>query len=118
MKTINLVTLVDFMEDFLFAKIDIEEKLIELGKINNRRPFQEFLIHITTNQCMYMHNKNVIPFTVIQGKNDNYLFYTYENKDNNKTNFFMVLKVMNLRNLKIYNHYLMHTHIVLSIFLL
>ena len=29
MKTINLVTLVDFMEDFLFAKIDIEEKLIE-----------------------------------------------------------------------------------------
>lgn len=85
MKTINLVTLVDFMEDFLFAKIDIEEKLIELGKINNRRPFQEFLIHITTNQCMYMHNKSVIPFTVIQGKNHNYLFYTYENKDNNKT---------------------------------
>jgi hypothetical protein len=80
------MTISEYMEDFYMAKIDIETKLIEQGKIKERRPLQEFITEITTNQCVYMHGKHVIPFTMLPGKSDNYLIYTYDDK-NDKHSF-------------------------------
>lgn len=75
MIALNINTLSDFPEDLIMAKMDIEAKLLEDGKITDKQTFQDFVANLALQDSVFMSGKNVIPFRFINGKKETYLIY-------------------------------------------
>ena len=75
MIALNINTLSDFPEDLIMAKMDIEAKLLEDGKIKDKQTFQDFIANLALHDSVFMSGKNVIPFRFINGKKETYLIY-------------------------------------------
>lgn len=75
MIALNINTLSDFPEDLIIAKMDIEAKLLEDGKITDKQTFQDFVANLALQDSVFMSGKNVIPFRFINGKKETYLIY-------------------------------------------
>jgi hypothetical protein len=86
MIALNVNTLGDFPEDLIMAKMDIEAKLLEDGIIKEKQPFQDFIMTLALQDCVYMKGRDVIPFRFIEGKKDKYLIYV--NDDTNHGDLF------------------------------
>ena len=65
MIALNINTLSDFPEDLIVAKMDIEAKLLEDGKIKDKQTFQDFVANLALQDSVFMSGKNVIPFRFI-----------------------------------------------------
>jgi len=77
MKYILLNIIDDFPEDLLFAKVDVEKKLIEDNIIEKRFRIDEFIIYLNVQNNIYLKEQKGIAFRYIQGKNDDYIFYNF-----------------------------------------
>lgn len=77
MKYILINSIGEYPEDFLFAKVDIEKKLIEDGEIEKRMKLEEFILFLNIQDKVYMNNQKSIAFSVLEGLNDNYVFYSF-----------------------------------------
>lgn len=77
MKYILLNIIDDFPEDLLFAKVDVEKKLIEDNIIEKRFRIDEFIIYLNVQNNIYLKGQKGIAFRYIQGKNDDYIFYNF-----------------------------------------
>lgn len=87
MKYISISTIGEFPEDFLFAKVDVERKLLEDKEIEQRMKLEEFIVYLNIQKTIYMKGQKSIAFRYIEGKDDNYVFYSFLDKVDNK-NFF------------------------------
>lgn len=77
MKYISLSSIGEFPEDLLFAKVDIEKKLLEDGKIEQRMKLEEFILYLDIQKTIYMKNQKSISFRYIEGKDEKYVFYSF-----------------------------------------
>lgn len=110
MKLVSINTMGDFPEDFLFAKVDVERKLIEDEKIEKRMKLEEFIFYLNLQDNIYLRGNKNISFSIQHGLNDDYIFYTLLDSDiDEKTmkNFSDKLKSVNynLSRLKKINNY-------------
>ena len=58
MIALNINTLSDFPEDLIVAKMDIEAKLLEDGKIKDKQTFQDFVANLALQDSVFMSGKN------------------------------------------------------------
>lgn len=87
MKYILINSIGEYPEDFLFAKVDIERKLIEDGEIEKRMKLEEFIIFLNIQDKVYMNNQRSIAFSILEGLNDNYVFYSFLDTTDDKELF-------------------------------
>ena len=87
MKYISISTIGEFPEDFLFAKVDVEKKLLEDKKIEQRMKLDEFIIYLNIQHTIYLKGQKSIAFRYIEGKDDNYVFYNFLDNVNDDTFF-------------------------------
>jgi len=81
MKYISINTIGEFPEDFLFAKVDIERKLLEDNEISSRMRIDEFIVYLNIQKTIYMKGQKSIAFRYIQGLDDSYVFYNFLDKE-------------------------------------
>lgn len=67
----------DYPEDFLFAKVDVEKKLIEDGEIEKRMKLEDFILYLNIQNKIYMNNQKGIAFSILSGLNEDYVFYNF-----------------------------------------
>lgn len=82
MKYIPISTIGDFPEDFLFAKVDIEKKLLEDKKIESRMKLEDFILYLNIQNSIYMNENKGIAFRYIEGIEDKYVFYEFLDEKN------------------------------------
>jgi len=87
MKYILINSIGEYPEDFLFAKVDIERKLIEDGEIEKRMKLEEFIIFLNIQDKVYMNNQRSIAFSILEGLNDSYVFYSFLDTTDDKELF-------------------------------
>ena len=87
MKYILINSIGEYPEDFLFAKVDIERKLIEDGQIEKRMKLEEFIIFLNIQDKVYMNNQRSIAFSILEGLNDSYVFYSFLDTTDDKELF-------------------------------
>ena len=87
MKYILINSIGDYPEDFLFAKVDIEKKMIEDNDIEKRMKLDEFIIYINIQDKIYMNDQKSIAFNIIDGLTDQYVFYSFLDSNNNEELF-------------------------------
>lgn len=73
----------DYPEDFLFAKVDVEKKLIEDGEIEKRMKLEDFILYLNIQNKIYMNNQKGIAFSILSGLNEDYVFYNFLDQDGN-----------------------------------
>lgn len=73
----------DYPEDFLFAKVDVEKKLIEDGEIEKRMKLEDFILYLNIQNKIYMNNQKGIAFSILSGLNEDYVFYNFLDADDN-----------------------------------
>ena len=73
----------DYPEDFLFAKVDVEKKLIEDGEIEKRMKLEDFILYLNIQNKIYMNNQKGIAFSILNGLNKDYVFYNFLDTDGN-----------------------------------
>ena len=81
MTYIAINTIGDYPEDFLTAKVDVEHYLIETGEIEKRMRLDEFIIYLNIQKTIYMKGQKSIAFRIIKGENDEYVFYSLLDND-------------------------------------
>ena len=67
----------DYLEDFLFAKVDVEKKLLEDNVIEKRMKLEDFILYLNIQDKVYMKNQKSIAFNILKGLNDTYVFYSF-----------------------------------------
>lgn len=77
MEYILINSIGEFPEDFLFAKVDVEKKLIEDGTIDKRMKLEEFILYLNLQDKVYMDNQKGIAFSILEGENNDYVFYSF-----------------------------------------
>lgn len=77
MEYILINSIGEFPEDFLFAKVDVEKKLIEDGIIDKRMKLEEFILYLNLQDKVYMDNQKGIAFSILEGENNDYVFYSF-----------------------------------------
>lgn len=82
MKFISIGSIGEFPEDFLFAKIDVEKKLLEDKVIDERMKLEDFIIKLDIQNTIYLKGQKSIAFRIIEGLNDNYVFYSFLDGEN------------------------------------
>ena len=81
MTYIAINTIGDYPEDFLTAKVDVEHYLIETGEIEKRMRLDEFIVYLNIQKTIYMKGQKSIAFRIIKGENDEYVFYSLLDND-------------------------------------
>lgn len=81
MKYIAINTIGDYPEDFLFAKVDVEHHLMEIGQIEHRMKLDEFILWLNLQKTIYLRNQHSIAFRVAEGEKDSYVFYSLLDTD-------------------------------------
>lgn len=81
MTYIAINTIGDYPEDFLAAKVDVEHHLIETGEIEKRMRLDEFIVYLNIQKTIYMKGQKSIAFRIIKGENDEYVFYSLLDND-------------------------------------
>lgn len=81
MTYIAINTIGDYPEDFLAAKVDVEHYLIETGEIKKRMRLDEFIVYLNIQKTIYMKGQKSIAFRIIKGENDEYVFYSLLDND-------------------------------------
>lgn len=97
MIALNINTLSDFPEDLIVAKMDIEAKLLEDGKIKDKQTFQDFVANLALQDSVFMSGKNVIPFRFIDGKKDKYLIYVNDDTKHEDVFKSMITKLKSVK---------------------
>lgn len=77
MKKINLSNISNILEDVVMMKMDIEA----LNENNEKLQLNEFLSNLPLYKTIFMYKGLVIPFSKIQGKNDEYFLYCVSEMD-------------------------------------
>lgn len=77
MKKINLSNISNILEDVVMMKMDIEA----LNDNNEKLQLNEFLSNLPLYKTIFMYKGLVIPFSKIQGKNDEYFLYCVSEMD-------------------------------------
>jgi len=99
MKFISIGSIGEFPEDFLFAKVDIEKKLLEDKVIESRMKLEEFIVYLNIQNTIYLNGQKSIAFRIIEGLNDNYVFYSFLDGENSPLfeRFKEILKKLNYK---------------------
>ena len=82
----------DYPEDFLFAKVDIEKKLLEDRKIEKRMKLEEFILYLNIQDKIYMKGQKSIAFNIFEGLNNSYVFYSFLDADGDNEKLFESFK--------------------------
>lgn len=77
MEFISVNSIGEYLEDFLFAKVDIEKKLLEEEKIEKRMKLEDFIIYLNLQEKVYMKGQRSIAFNILSGLNNDYVFYSF-----------------------------------------
>lgn len=67
----------EYLEDFLFAKVDVEKKLLEDNIIEKRMKLEDFILYLDLQNKIYMKGQKSIAFNILEGLNDTYIFYSF-----------------------------------------
>ena len=94
MEYVLINSLGEYPEDFLFAKVDVEKKLIEDGKLEKRMKLEEFIIYLNIQDKIYMNNQKGIAFSILSGLNNDYVFFNFLDSENNDETFASFKKKM------------------------
>ena len=97
MIALNINTVSDFPEDLIIAKMDIEAKLLEDGKITDKQTFQDFIINLALHDSVFISGKNVIPFRFINGKKETYLIYVNDDTKHEDVFNSMIARLKNVK---------------------
>jgi len=73
-----------YPEDFLFAKVDIEKKMIEDGKIEKRMKIEDFFTSLDIQNSIYMKDQKGIAFSIQEGLDDSYIFYHFLDEEDDE----------------------------------
>jgi len=76
----NFSSIGDNLEDLLDIKRDVEKKMLEDGVITEKLKLDEFISKVVRDTVIYFSCNVTIPFTIIHGKEDDYLIYTDNDK--------------------------------------
>lgn len=95
MVKISLNNIGDFPEDFILAKKDIEEYLIENNIIDERKKLEDFILYLNIQENIFIYQKQTIAFKVMKGKKDDYLIYTYGNEETISSDLEILLEKLN-----------------------
>ena len=82
MEFISVNSIGEYLEDFLFAKVDIEKKLLEEEKIEKRMKLEDFIIYLNLQEKVYMKGQRSIAFNILSGLNNDYVFYSFLDEAN------------------------------------
>ena len=86
MEYILINSLGDYPEDFLFAKVDVEKKLIEDEKIDKRMRLEDFVLFLNIQNTVFMNDQKGIAFSIQKGLDNDYVFYNFlDNEDTDNT---------------------------------
>ena len=77
----------DYPEDFLFAKVDVEKKMIEDGKIEKRMKLDDFILSLNIQDNIFMKNQKSIAFSIREGLDNLYVFYSFLDNEVNEELF-------------------------------
>lgn len=80
MKEICLNDLGTFPEEFILAKIDIENLLLEDNEIENKMDLESFISYLQIQNNVYINGNQTVAFKYIKGKTSDYLFYSFTNE--------------------------------------
>lgn len=80
MKEICLNNLGTFPEEFVLAKVDVENLLIEDKFIENKMSLEEFIQYLQLQNTVYLNGTQTIAFRYIKGKTSDYIFYTFSDE--------------------------------------
>lgn len=80
MKFINIGKLYE-IDDFILAKMEIEKHLLETGKIEKKMPLQDYIKFLDIAKTIYVSEKGITPFSIIEINDTIYIHYTTENDD-------------------------------------
>jgi hypothetical protein len=67
----------EYLEDFLFAKVDVEKKLLEDNIIEKRMKLEDFILYLDLQNKIYMKGQKSIAFNILEGLNNTYIFYSF-----------------------------------------
>lgn len=86
MKFINIGKLYE-VDDFILAKMEIEKHLLETGKIEKKMSLPEYIIYLNLANVIYVSEKGITPFSVIDVNKTKYVHYTSEADELNMEEF-------------------------------
>lgn len=95
MLKISLNNIGDFPEDFILAKKDIEEYLIENNIIQERKKLEDFILYLNIQENIFIYGKQTIAFKIMKGKMNEYLIYTYGNEETISSDLEILLEKLN-----------------------
>lgn len=95
MLKISLNSIGDFPEDFILAKKDIEEYLIENNLISERKKLEDFILYLNIQENIFIYGKQTIAFKIMKGKTNEYLIYTYGNEETISSDLEILLEKLN-----------------------
>ena len=84
MKYISINSIGEYPEDFLIAKVDVERYLLENKTIEQRMKLEEFIIYLNIQNTIYMKGQKSIAFSIQKGQDDDYVFYSFLDGNNDE----------------------------------